>query len=104
MVYKTNREKVTKWIEQGLIPRLVEKEYEYQDIISGIAGEVGVTENIVEDVVKTLARAKKLKIEHRIVATDEQLIEHMKKQQELKAEADKMIDPIVENKEGEDGK
>lgn len=110
MAYESKKEKISDWIEKGLIPKLPEKDFEYAEIVSGIAFELGVNEKSVEDVLQTFIRVGKIKHLNLLVATDEQQKAWNQKQEEIKAEADKLVDAVVgvpfeeEKKEEKDGK
>lgn len=95
MKYQTQREKIVEWIEKGLIPKLPERDYPYQEIVSAIAMELGTNEKTVEDVLNSYIKSNKIKHLNLLVATDEQLRDYMKKQQEHKQEVDKILDPLV---------
>lgn len=94
MGYQTQKDKIIDWIEKGLIPKLPERNYPYDDIISAIALEIGTTEKMVEDVIKSYIKLGKIKHENWLVATDEQAKAHLEKQKEINKEMKEIIDEI----------
>lgn len=95
MTYQTNREKIINWIEKGLIPKLVERDYDYNSIIAGICAETGSGKNIVEDVINSYVVMGKIARSNLIIATDKQLKEYNEKQEAFKKEANKIVENAI---------
>lgn len=101
MVYQTTREKIQEWIEKGLIPKLVDKDYIYDDVISAVAIETGASEKLVEDVILTLIKAGKIKHLNLLVATDEQLIAYNKSKEQAESDVKDAISGVINGSKNE---
>ena len=58
--YQTIREKIKLFIDKHIIPAVKKKDLDYYKVVNGVSSELGVTQNMVLDVLKDFTNSRKL--------------------------------------------
>lgn len=98
--YVTQREKVSEYITKYIIPALKLKDLDYYETVKYIAGIIGASESLVENVLSGFAASGKLREVRLLTILENELndfIKDMKQREKDIKEVDEQLDKLEED-------